>query len=109
MEDAYNVRCSVAMFCSSKMYDNIIYDKEIAECAGIKLDYPMKYVYDPLVKIYYTIMKGSPEMESKMGNSDIIIVGISQFGDNPVSETELYSSIARITNFTTESVDNGEE
>jgi hypothetical protein len=109
MEDNYNVRCSVTMFCSSAMYDNIVYDKEITECAKVKLICPTKYVYDPVVKIYYIIMKGTPEMESKMGNSDIIIAHISQFGDNPVSETELYNSIARITNFTTEDVDNGEE
>ena len=109
MEDNYNVRCNVTMFCSSAMYDNIVYDKEITECAKVKLNCPTKYVYDPSARIYYIIMKGTPEMESKMGNSDIVIAHISQFGDNPVSETELYNSIARITSFTTETVDNGEE
>lgn len=109
MEDNYNVRSSVTMFCSSAMYDNIVYDKEITECATIKLNCPIKYVYDPSARIYYIIMKGTPEMESKMGNNDIVIAHISQFGDNLVSDTELYNSIARITNFTTEDVDNGEE
>lgn len=89
----------VVMFCGSNMYDSINADREIAAVKDISLANPIKYVYDPEVRIFYEIIKNTPEMDEKFGDNDIVIVNSSQFGDEGIREEDMLASIARITNF----------
>lgn len=101
MNEEYAVKRIVTMVCGSRIYKDIIADREVVTCKDIPLGHKIKYVYDPNVRVYYEFIEATPEMDETLGDYNIVIVNSSQFGDDPVIEADMLGSIARITNFAT--------
>ena len=95
-ESVNGLKREVVMFCKPNVYDNIKADKEITSVCGIELNHPTKNVYDDNIKTYYHFMRSTPEIDMRMGESDIIIVNNSQFTEDAVEEKVILESIANI-------------
>ena len=98
-DNMFNIKRTITMFCGSKVYDQINADSEVTHMRGIYLDCPIKYVYDSDIRVYYTILRNNGWMDDKFGDTDVVIVNNSQFGDEDVKHEDIIASIARITNF----------
>ena len=53
-------------------------------------------LYNDNIKTYYHFMRSTPEIDMRMGESDIIIVNNSQFTEDAVEEKVILESIANI-------------
>ena len=92
------VKHEVVMFCKANIYDIIDADKETDSVCGIPLNYPTKYVFNEEDKIYFHFCKATPDIESNMKNSDVVIVNHFQFGEPFIDEKRILATIANIVN-----------
>ena len=92
------VKHEVVMFCKANIYDIIDADKEIDSVCGIPLNYPTKYVFNEEDKLYFHFLKATPDIESNIKNSDVVIVNHFQFGEPFIDEKRILAAIANIVN-----------